>query len=143
MRLWNGPGEQGSEQHKHTPAEQPLGTGRSVRAPKLAGPATLDAPNPSPVQPPSGTEGLLMAGKHRLKGRRVQHTPRRRAIEVIDALTLTTHFLTTDAMAAGRLPEGRYTTLCGQDVLPACLTEPGSGRCASCVSIPRQRSGSS
>jgi hypothetical protein len=81
-----------------------------------------------------------MAGRHRLKGRRMQHTPRHRAIEVVDARTLTAHFLTVDALAAGRLPEGRYTALCGQDVLPACLTEPGSGRC---VSIPRQRSGSS
>jgi hypothetical protein len=81
-----------------------------------------------------------MAGKHRLRNRRVQHTTRHRAVEVVDARTLTAHVLTMDALAAGRLPKGRYTALCGQDVLPACLTEPGRNRCPSCVSIPSQRS---
>jgi hypothetical protein len=42
-----------------------------------------------------------MAGKHRLRNRRVQRTTRHRAIEVVDARTLTTHFLTADALAAG------------------------------------------
>jgi hypothetical protein len=85
-----------------------------------------------------------MTGRHRLKGRSVvQRTARHRAIEVVDARTLTAHFLTLDALAAGRLPKGRYITLCGQDVLPASLTEPGRNRCLTCVSIPRQRSSSS
>lgn len=86
-----------------------------------------------------------MAGRHRLKGRRTPaaHTSRRRAIEVVDARTLTAYFLTDDALATGRLPKGRYIARCGEDVLPACLTEPGSSRCPSCVSIPSQRSGSS
>jgi hypothetical protein len=113
-----------------------------VGALKLAGPATLDAPNPSLVRRSSGTEESLMAGRHRLKGRRQkipQHGVPHRAIEVVDARTLTAHFLTADAMAAGRLPEGRYTALCGEDVLPACLVEPGAGRCSLCVVIPRQR----
>jgi hypothetical protein len=69
-----------------------------------------------------------MAGRHRLKGRQVQHNSRRCAIEVVNARTLTAHFMTTDALVAGRLPEGRYTAFCGQDVSPACLTEPGSSR---------------
>ncbi|MGH3889344.1 MAG: hypothetical protein ACRDSZ_22760 [Pseudonocardiaceae bacterium] len=81
-----------------------------------------------------------MTGKHSLKGRRVQRTSRHRAVEVVDVRTLTAHFLTMDALAAGRLPKGRYVALCGQDVLPASLTEPGSRRCSSCVSIPTQRS---
>jgi hypothetical protein len=84
-----------------------------------------------------------MAGRHRLKGRRVQHTTRHRTIELVDARTLTAHFLTMDALAAGRLPKGRYITLCGQDVLPASLAEPGRNRCQLCVSIPSQRSRSS
>jgi hypothetical protein len=70
-----------------------------------------------------------MAGKHRLKGHRVQRTSRtsrrHRPVEVVDVRTLTTHFLTLDALAAGRLPKGRYSVLCGQDVLPANLVEPG------------------
>lgn len=81
-----------------------------------------------------------MAGRHRLRGRRVQRTSRHRAIEVVDARTLTAHFLTDDALAAGRLPKGRYIALCGQEVLPASLTESGHSRCPSCVSIPSQRS---
>lgn len=88
-----------------------------------------------------------MAGRHRIKerGHQVQHAAPHRAVEVVDARTRTGHFLTLDALAAGRLPQGRYIALCGQDVLPACLTEPGSGRCPSCVSvsIPSQRSRSS
>jgi hypothetical protein len=81
-----------------------------------------------------------MAGKHRLKGRRVvQRTARHRTIEVVDACTLTAHLLTVDALAAGRLPKGRYIARCGQEMLPASLAEPGRNRCPSCVPIPSQR----
>jgi hypothetical protein len=82
-----------------------------------------------------------MTGRHRLKDRRVQaqRPSRHRAVEVVDARTLTAHFLTVDALAAGRLPKGRYIARCGQDVLPASLTEPGASRCLSCVPIPRSR----
>jgi hypothetical protein len=80
-----------------------------------------------------------MAGKHRLRGRRVQHTTRQRAVELVDARTLTAHFLTMDALAAGHLPKGRYIALCGQDVLPASLAEPGRGRCLLCIPITTQR----
>lgn len=84
-----------------------------------------------------------MAGRHRLKGGRVLRTSRHRTIEMVDARTLTAHFLTDDALAAGRRPQGRYIALCGQDVVPASLIEAGRNRCPSCVSIPRQRSRSS
>jgi hypothetical protein len=82
-----------------------------------------------------------MTGRHRLRNRRVQtqRTTRHRTVEVVDARTLTAHCLTMDALAAGRLPKGRYITLCGQDVLPASLAEPGRNRCLSCVPIPSQR----
>jgi len=81
-----------------------------------------------------------MAGRHRLRGRRVQRTTRHHAVEVVDARTLTAHFLTEDALAAGRRLKGRYITICGQDVLPASLTESGRSRCPSCVSTSSQRS---
>lgn len=84
-----------------------------------------------------------MAGRHRLANRRVHHAAPPRAVEVVDARTLRGHLLTLDALTAGQLPGGRYVALCGDDVLPACLTEPGTGRCPPCVSIPRQRTGSS
>lgn len=80
-----------------------------------------------------------MAGKHRLKHRQVQHSAPHRAVEVVDARTRTMHSLTDEALTAGRLPKGRYIALCGQDVLPAGLTEPGSNRCPSCVWVPNQR----
>lgn len=66
-----------------------------------------------------------MAGKHQLKNRQVQHATPRSALEVVDARTLTAYVLTTDALNGGRLASGRYIALCGQDVLPACLSEPG------------------
>jgi hypothetical protein len=81
-----------------------------------------------------------MIGRHRLRDRRVQRTTRHRAIEVVDARTLTAHFLTMDALAAGRLPTGRYIALCGHDVLPASLTEAGWSRWPSGVLIPSQKS---
>ena len=80
-----------------------------------------------------------MPGKHRLKGRRAEHTARHRAVELVDARTLTAHLLTDTAIAAGRLAKGRYIALCGQDVLPASLVEPGRRHFLSCVSIPTQR----
>jgi hypothetical protein len=85
-----------------------------------------------------------MAGRHRLKGRRQQvpHIPPQRAVEVVDVRTFLGHFLTLDAMAAGRLPGERYIAQCVEQVLPACLVEPGIGRCTDCVSVPRQRAGS-
>ena len=60
-----------------------------------------------------------MTGKHRLKGRRVQRTKQYRTVEVVDARTLTAHFLTLDALAAGRLPKSRYIGVCDRDVLPS------------------------
>jgi hypothetical protein len=81
-----------------------------------------------------------MPGKHRLKSLRAEYTARQRAVELVDARTLTAHFLTLDALASGRLPKGRYIALCGQDVLPASLAEPGRGRCRLCIPIPSQKS---
>jgi hypothetical protein len=65
-----------------------------------------------------------MIGRNRLRDRRVQHTTRHRAIEVVDARTLTAHFLTME-LAVSRLPPGRCIALCSHDVLPASLTEAG------------------
>jgi hypothetical protein len=81
-----------------------------------------------------------MPGKHRLKRHRAEHTARHRAVELVDARTLTAHLLTDAAIAAGRLAKSRYVALCGQDVLPASLVEPGRDRCPSCISISAQRS---
>lgn len=84
-----------------------------------------------------------MAGRHSIKRKRAERTARRRAAQVVDARTLRAHLLTPDALADGRHAAGRYIALCGQEILPASLAEPGNGRCPSCVSIPAQRSRSS
>jgi len=81
-----------------------------------------------------------MPGKHWLKSLRAEHAARHRAVELVDARTLTAHLLTDAAIAAGQLAKGRYIALCGQDVLPASLAEPGRSRFPSCIWIPSQRS---
>lgn len=63
-------------------------------------------------------------------------------VELVDASTLVAHELTPDAFAAGRGPTGRYVALCGADVLPAAVEEPGRGPCGQChAKLPIQRSG--
>jgi hypothetical protein len=60
-------------------------------------------------------------------------------VEMVDARTRTAHLLTDEALAAGRRGEGRYTALCGVEVLPASLTVAERGHCTSCVPIPAPR----
>lgn len=91
-----------------------------------------------------------MPGRHSLRARRAERAAYRRATELVDAQTGQAHALTGSAVAAGRLPRGRYVALCGQEVLPVSLTEPVCSYCPSCfarsqtaLSIPTQRSRSS
>lgn len=49
------------------------------------------------------------------------------------------HFLTHDALAAGRRAKGRYIALCGVEVLPAALVDPERGVCTSCAGSPEQQ----
>jgi hypothetical protein len=57
---------------------------------------------------------------------------RRRPVELVEAGTLLAHFLTREAHDAGY--EGRgYVALCGAEVLPAAMVEPGRGYCALCL----------
>ena len=73
-----------------------------------------------------------MPGKHSLAG----HQPRRsvpRTIDMVDASSLVTHFLTPNAIDAGRRPPGDYIALCGVNVVPAALVKPGNGHyCLPC-----------
>ncbi len=89
-------------------------------------------------------ERYRRAGKHRSTGGRARVTRRFRTIELVDARTLVAHELTPDALDAGRGPRGRYVALCGADVLPAAMEEPGRASCRWCTAkIPTQRSGAS
>ncbi len=49
-------------------------------------------------------------------------------VKLVDVGTRLTHLLTGDAYAEGLRPKGRYWALCGADVLPAALVDPGSGQ---------------
>lgn len=56
-----------------------------------------------------------------------------RAVAMVDAWNLVTHFLTPDAVDAGRHPPGDYIVLCGVNVVPAAFAEPGNGHyCLPC-----------
>lgn len=68
--------------------------------------------------------------------------PRVRTIAWVDLRTNLTHLLTPDAAAAGRVPGGRYIALCGLEMIPAAMTDPGHGHCQLChdAAIPTQRS---
>jgi hypothetical protein len=58
----------------------------------------------------------------------------------VDLRTGITHLLTPDAAAAGRVRGERYIALCGAEVIPAGMTEPGRGHCETCrTAIPTQR----
>ncbi len=76
-----------------------------------------------------------MPGKHSRTGyqpyRRIPRT-----IDMVDASNLVTHFLTPDAVDAGRRPHGKYVALCGVNVVPAALVEPGNGYyCLPCRQV--------
>ncbi len=52
-----------------------------------------------------------------------------RTVDMVDLRTSKVHLLTPDAAAADL-----KVALCGADVIPASLTEPGRGYCQSCRS---------
>ncbi len=64
--------------------------------------------------------------------------PRRRMVEMVDTAG-TAHLLTPDAAVDG-LPRGRYSGLCGEDVLPAALVARAARYCRLCAPIQAQRS---
>jgi hypothetical protein len=81
-------------------------------------------------------------GRHsKLKHRTRPHPAPKGMIEMVDARTGQNHLLTLDAAAAGRQAPHRYLTLCGTQILPAALVDPGTGYCWSCrsctIPIPR------
>jgi len=78
--------------------------------------------------------------KHRLADRRARTRVPIPAhmMDMVDVGTGTIHLLTRDAAAD---PTGRYPALCGLDVLPAAMVDPGRRYCWNCRSastIPSQ-----
>jgi hypothetical protein len=80
-------------------------------------------------------------GRHsKQQGRRTAQRRTIATVELVD-VTGTAHRVTVDAAADG-LPRGRYSTLCGGEVLPAALVAKQARYCRLCAPIPAQRSGS-
>lgn len=79
-------------------------------------------------------------GRHSTAKHRNPQAPRR-TVQIPDARDRRVHLLTSDALAEGRRPQGRYLALCGEEVLPAALVDSGQDRCSPCWSktIPGQR----
>jgi len=73
--------------------------------------------------------------KHRLPRCRGS-TPQRtvRVIEMVDRHTRVTHLMTPDAAEAAHAPGGHYLALCGAELTPAAMVEPGCGYCLPCLS---------
>ncbi|MGH3806728.1 MAG: hypothetical protein ACRDRU_08865 [Pseudonocardiaceae bacterium] len=55
-------------------------------------------------------------------------------IEMVDRYTRVTHLMTPDATEAAHNPNGRYLALCGAELTPAAMVEPGCGYCLPCLS---------
>ncbi len=74
-------------------------------------------------------------GKHsKLRRHRHQVAPSRGMVEIVDIRTGHNHLVTSDAATAGRQAAGRFRALCGTEVLPAALVDPGTGYCWPCRS---------
>jgi hypothetical protein len=102
-------------------------TGRNSRF----GPAVSTLLHPKGGGPWLSTDSPTAGHGHGSRYRRTWWT-------LVDLGTGTSHLLTPDATAD---PHGRYPALCGLDVLPAALVDPGTGYCWDCrSSIPGQRS---
>ncbi len=80
--------------------------------------------------------GRHSRAKHRL-GKPQDDQAQRRTVEVVDT-TGTAHRVTLSDAEHG-LPRGRYTTICGGDVLPAALVTREARHCRLCAPIPAQR----
>jgi hypothetical protein len=59
-------------------------------------------------------------------------------VAMVDARTGTAHALTVDAAVDG-LRRGRYSTWCGEDVLPTAVLAREARYCQLCAPIPTQR----
>jgi hypothetical protein len=78
-----------------------------------------------------------MAGRH---SRRRHHATQRRTIETVELVdvTGTAHRVSVHAAEHG-LPLGRYTAVCGTDLVPAALVAREARYCRLCAPIPAQR----
>lgn len=72
-------------------------------------------------------------GKHnKLRQHRHQVLLPMGMVEIVDIRTGHNHLVTLDAAAAAWQAAGRYRALCGTEILPAALVDPGTGYCWPC-----------
>lgn len=55
-------------------------------------------------------------------------------VEMVDARTGDHHLLTLDAASAGQQAPNRHLAVCGAEIVPAALVDPGRGYCWPCRS---------
>jgi hypothetical protein len=69
-----------------------------------------------------------------------RRTAQRRTVTTVEVVDIsgTAHLMTLDAATDG-LSRGRYTTICGGDVLPAAMVASAARSCRLCTPIPAQR----
>jgi hypothetical protein len=83
-----------------------------------------------------------MVGRHSTPQHRPQsdraERQRTRTVEIVDS-SGTAHLLSVAAAENG-LSRGRYTAICGGDVLPAALVARQARYCRLCAPVPTQRS---
>lgn len=84
-----------------------------------------------------------MGKHHKIRWHHRRVAPPTGMVEMVDILTGHNHLISPDAAAAGWQAVGRYQALCGADVLPAAMVDPGTGYCWPCRStnIPTSRIG--
>lgn len=102
-------------------------------------PTALPAAGRAPTVKALDPMGKHSLGRNRPTSR--QHT----LVDMVDNRSLLIHRMTPGAAAEGLRPQGRYIALCGEEVIPASLTEPGRHPCQPCgmaavSTIPNQRS---
>jgi hypothetical protein len=71
--------------------------------------------------------------RHHHHQRWPQVAPPRGMTEMVDGRTGRKHLLALDAAAAGQQDTRQYWALCGVDILPAALVDPGIGYCWPCT----------
>lgn len=73
-------------------------------------------------------------GRHsKVRHRTPQMVPKG-MVEMVDIRTGDQHLLTLEAASAGRQAPNHYLAVCGAEITPAALVDPGRGYCWPCRS---------
>lgn len=73
-------------------------------------------------------------GRHSKVRHRTRQMVPKGMVEMVDIRTGDHHLLTLEAAAAGQQTPNRYLAVCGAEIIPAALVDPGRGYCWPCRS---------